>query len=98
TMETPGKAQPDTEIYPVRRPPSDFDEALGRAFRKHADEHTRMHRYVTAIELNYYKAIRELQKEQDRREERYNTQQSVSQNPEHASATHSESVSQNAEI
>src|SRR4051794_33798049 len=91
TMETPGtgKAQPDPEGYPVRRPPSDFDESLGRAFRKHADEHTRMHRYVTAIERNYYKAIGELQKEQDRRQERYDAQQSVSQNPEHPSATQS---------
>src|SRR6266540_2163018 len=98
TMETPGKAQPAPEGYPVRRPPADFDEALGRAFRKHADEHTRMHRYITAIERNYYKAIRELQKEQDRRQERYNAQQptpdSVSQNQEHPSATLPESVSQ----
>src|SRR5581483_1974022 len=80
---------PDPDGYPVGRPPSDFDEALGRAFRKHADEHTRMHRYVTAIERNYYKAIRELQKEQAIRQARYDAQQSVSQNPEHPSATQS---------
>ena len=68
------------------------DHDLGRAFREHADEHKRMHRYVTTIQHDYYRAIRELQKEQTIRQERYNAQpaaptESVSQNPEQRSAT-----------
>src|SRR4051812_16809126 len=94
TIETPGKAQPDPDGYPTRRPPSDYDEALGRAFRKHADEHTRMHRYVTSIERVYYKAIRELQKEQTIRQER---RESVSQKPEEIAKAVNQSVSQNPE-
>src|SRR4051812_34458324 len=50
------------------------DQDLGRAFREHAGEHTRMHRYITAIQRDYYKAIRELQKEQAIRQERYNAE------------------------
>src|SRR5581483_10759078 len=64
------------------------DQGLGRAFREHADEHKRMHRYVTTIQRDYYKAIRELQKEQSIREERYDAQKPV----------RPESVSQNGEI
>ena len=99
-METPGKTLPAPEGYPVRRPPSDYDEALGRAFRKHADEHTRMHRYLTTIERNYYKAIRELRTEQALRQERYNAQQpaqpeSVSQNSKQSDPP-TESASQKA--
>src|SRR5204862_4788067 len=64
------------------------DQDLGRVFREHADEHKRMHRYVTTIQRDYYKAIRELQKEQAIRQERYNAQQPAAE----------QSVSQNQEI
>src|SRR6266540_2794875 len=81
------------------------DHDLGRAFREHADEHKRMHRYVTTIQRDYYKAIQELQKEQSIRQARYDAEilasrssllasnQSVSQNSETP-----ESVSQNPKI
>ena len=77
------------------------DQDLGRVFREHADEHNRMHRYITTIQRDYYKAIRELQKEQSIRNERYNAQQaphpgSVSQNGE--TLAPEQSVSQNPEL
>src|SRR5437764_9253148 len=55
------------------------DQDLGRAFREHPDEHARMHRYVSSIERVYYHSIKELRKEQSRREARQSTPpQSVS--------------------